>query len=323
MLPFEDREDFQFQLPRQPNLAERWLRRIFVEDWDLKLMALAITLVLWFAVAGQKKPMTKRIAGVQLSFVHPDELEISNDPPAHVDVTLTGSSDKLAQINAADLGATVLVGDHAAGERVVRLSPARVSLDLPEGVQVEGFYPAMVSVRLEPKVERPVDVQVKFEGKVPEGYEVSSSANPAQVKVSGPASHVNNLEKAPTESISLDGRKGSFDLADVAINISDPKINVLDTVVKVHVEIGERIAEKSFNDVPVRSVSGAEVRPRIASVTLVGPASAFAQLHPEDIRVVVDTSAGRDSGPPLELPPSLQDKIKLRAIKPSSFTAQR
>ncbi|HYV25663.1 MAG TPA: hypothetical protein VE969_10555 [Pyrinomonadaceae bacterium] len=33
--------------------GRRWLRRIFVEDWSLKLLALAITLVLWFLVTGR------------------------------------------------------------------------------------------------------------------------------------------------------------------------------------------------------------------------------------------------------------------------------
>jgi hypothetical protein len=32
---------------------EHWLRRIFVEDWSLKLLALAITLVLWFFISGR------------------------------------------------------------------------------------------------------------------------------------------------------------------------------------------------------------------------------------------------------------------------------
>jgi YbbR-like protein len=34
------------------SIFERWVRRIFVEDWSLKLLALAITLVLWFVVSG-------------------------------------------------------------------------------------------------------------------------------------------------------------------------------------------------------------------------------------------------------------------------------
>jgi hypothetical protein len=33
--------------------GRRFLRRLFVEDWSLKLLALAITLVLWFLVTGR------------------------------------------------------------------------------------------------------------------------------------------------------------------------------------------------------------------------------------------------------------------------------
>jgi YbbR domain-containing protein len=322
-MPFQDTNDLQSQVPRQPSTVERWLRRIFVEDLNLKLLSLAITFVLWFAVTGQKKPTTKRFAGVRLSFVLADGMQISNDPPAQVDVTLTGSSDKLAQINQVDLAATVLVSDYKTGDRVVRLSGDRVKMDLPEGVRIEGFQPATVSVRLEPRVERQVDVDVKLEGNVGEGYEVYAvSSNPAKVRLRGPGSHVNTIGKAPTESISLDGRKGSFELAEVAIDIADQKVDVMDAVVGVHVEIGERSVERVFNDVRVKSASGADARPRVASVTLLGPPSAFALLRPEDVKVVVDTSPGSNS-PRLELPPAIQGRVKLRSIKPSSFSVAR
>lgn len=321
-MPFQDPNDLQFQIPRQPGGAERTLRKIFVEDLNLKLTALAITLILWFAVTGQNKPITKRIAGVQLSFVHADDMEISNDPPGRVDVTLTGSNDKLAKINPLELVATVLVGDHKIGDRVVRLSRDRVKMNLPEGVQVEGFQPATISVRLEPIKERQVDVEVKLEGKVPEGYEVYAvSSKPAKVTLRGPAGHVNTIDKAPTESISLDGRKGSFDLAQTAIDIADQKVDVRDAVVDVHVEIGEQSVEKLFSEVPVQSTGGAEVRPRVANVTLSGPPSAIAQLRPEDIKVVVDTSG--TNSPRLELPAGVQDRVKLSSIKPASFSIVR
>ena len=35
--------------------AARILKRIFIVDWSLKLLALAITLVLWFLVSGRAK----------------------------------------------------------------------------------------------------------------------------------------------------------------------------------------------------------------------------------------------------------------------------
>ena len=47
-MPF--RENSQFL--RAPGLAERWLRRVFIEDWSLKVLALAITFILWFVVSG-------------------------------------------------------------------------------------------------------------------------------------------------------------------------------------------------------------------------------------------------------------------------------
>jgi hypothetical protein len=43
-----------------------------------------------------------------------------------------------------------------------------------------------------------------------------------------------------TETVSLDGRKESFSLARLAINIPDPKIDILDPTVDVRVEIAER-----------------------------------------------------------------------------------
>ena len=253
-MPFRDINDLEIQIPRRPSTLERWLRKIFVEDLNLKLIALAITLVLWFAVTGQRKPMTKRITGVQLSFQHAEGMEISNDPPGRIDVTLTGSSDKLSQINPLDLVAMVQVADHKSGDRVVRLSGDRVKMDLPEGVRIEGFQPATVSVRLEPVVERTIDVDVKLEGKVAEGFEVyATSANPAKVRVSGTVSHVNAIQKAPTESIPLEGRRASFDVTQAAIDISDQKVEVKDATVSVHVEIGLRRVEKAVSEARVRT----------------------------------------------------------------------
>ena len=158
-MPFQDTDDLKHQVPAPPGALELWLRRIFVEDLNIKLISLGITLVLWFAVTGQKSPMSKRFNGVQLIFVHADDMAISNDPISKVDVTLTGDRDKLAKINPVDLIATVLISDHTTGDRVIRLSSERVKIEpLDPSVQLVRFQPAIVSVRLEQKVERQVDL---------------------------------------------------------------------------------------------------------------------------------------------------------------------
>ena len=53
------------QFFRAPGLVERWIRRVFIEDWSLKLLALAITLILWFVVSGHD---VERELTVQPSF---------------------------------------------------------------------------------------------------------------------------------------------------------------------------------------------------------------------------------------------------------------
>jgi YbbR domain-containing protein len=242
-MPFQDIDDEGevTPTPKAPSAFERGLRKVFLEDWGLKLLALVITLALWLAVTGQNKPVTLRVSGVQLNFLRHEGLEISNELPSTIEVVLTGSPAKLDRIGPRDLVATVDISDQKPGERIVRLSRDRVQMDLPEGVTVQGFHPATLPIRLEPRVETQLDVEVKFEGTLPEGYElVSFTANPAKIRLRGPADRINALHKAATETVLLDGKKESFDLANVAINIPDPKIDVLDPTVDIHVEIVEK-----------------------------------------------------------------------------------
>lgn len=266
-MPFQDIEETEdTPIPRVPTAPERWARKLFLEDWNLKLLALGISLVLWLAVTGQNKPVTLRLSAVQLSFLRPDKMEISNEPPGTVEVTLSGSKDKLDRIGPRDLLATVDLSDQKAGERIVKLTPDRVKVDLPEEIKIQEFHPAAISIRLEPIVEAAVDVELKFEGKLPEGYEILNvTVNPAKVRLRGPADRLSALRKVMTESVWLDGKKESFSLSGVGINFSDPKIELLDPAVDIRVEIGER----KRSDLHLKFASG-DGTPFVAR--LVGPA---------------------------------------------------
>ncbi len=241
-MPFQDIEDeATTALPRTPSSAERWMRKLVFEDWGLKLLAAAITVVLWLAVTGQNKPVTMRVAGVQINFLKTEGLEISNDLPDSVDVFLTGSPEKLDRIGPRDLVASVDVTDQKAGERIIRLSADRVKMALEPGIKIQRFQPATIPIRLEPSVEAQLEVEPKFEGRLADGYGVVGyKVSPARIRVRGPSDRIRALQKATTETIWLDGKRDSFSLSNVAINISDPKIDILDPSVDVVVEIGEK-----------------------------------------------------------------------------------
>jgi YbbR domain-containing protein len=323
-MPFQDIDETALvDIHRPPSVAERWLRKIFVEDWSLKLLALMITLFLWVAVTDDNKPKTIRTT-VQLNFVRPDNLIISNDPPKSVDVLLTGSRSNLDNVKLPDLVASVDVSDNRPGDRVIRLSPDRIHMELPDGVKIDSFQPSTIPVRLEPRVHKQVPVEVKLEGKPADGYEVlGTKAQPDMVTVRGPASRVDGLQKVPTETISVEGKKDSFTLQQVAVDIPDQKIDVMEALIDIAVDIAEKGTERSFTEVSTHSPNGIGVRPKMATITLSGPTSVIEQLRPGDVKVVVDLTNTGAGIPRLELPSSIKDRIKLVSIKPSKFMVSR
>src|SRR5215204_6008700 len=246
-MPFQDIDEVTpSETRRVPSRAEKLLRKIFLEDWSLKLLSLAIAVVLWLLVTGQNEPVTAHV-NVQLNFIRPQSLEISNDPPRTVDVMLTGSRNKLDDLSSLDLVASVDISDQRAGERVLRLAD-RAQISLPQGIKVDGFQPSAVPIRLEEIVDRQVAVEPKLEGKPADGFEVYSAyPNKGSVTVRGPASRVNALQKVLTESIWLAGHRENFMANNLAIDVPDPKVDLLDPVVSVDIEVGERRIEKNVS----------------------------------------------------------------------------
>lgn len=318
-MPFQDIDETITPDPRPaPNRAEKLLRRIFLEDWSLKLLSLAIAIVLWLLVTGQNEPVTVHL-NVQLNFIRPQALEISNDPPRTVDVMLTGSRNKLDDLTSLDLVATVDLADQRAGERVLRLADKAV-ISLPQGIKIDGFQPSAIPIRLEEVVERQVNVEPKLEGNPADGFEVYSVyPNKGSITVRGPASHVNALQKVMTESIWLTGRKESFPAKSVAIDVPDPKVDLLEPVVDVNVEIGERRVEKNFSGVSVTTAGGGKVEPATTSVTLLGVASLINSLKPEEVKIILDA----DLEPRLEIPDALKGKVILKSVSTSKFVPLR
>ena len=313
-MPFQDDDEVAAEPTRQPTGVERLLRKIFVEDWSLKLLSLAITLGLWLVVATQNEPVTTHVS-VQLNFIRPQSLDISNDPPKTVDVTLEGSRSKLDSLSAPDLVATIDITDQRAGERLLRLSE-KAQLTLPHGVRVLNFLPSAIPIRLEPIIEKQLQTEPRVEGKPADGYEVYSiTVSDPVLKVRGPASRLNALQKAPTETIWLTGHKASFTATDVAIDIPDPKVELLDPDVDVKFEIGEQRGEKSFSKVPVVSQAGMRIEPRMATISVVGHSRDLEGLKIEDLKIVLNSTLE----PRLEVSPAFQGKISLKSISPSEF----
>ena len=307
-MPFQDVDEVETPDPRAPSRTAKLLRRIFLEDWSLKLLSLAIALVLWLVVTGQNEPVTAHV-NVQLNFIRPQLFEISNDPPRTVDVMLTGSRNKLDDLTALDLVATVDLSDQHPGERVLRLADKAV-ISLPQGVKVDGFQPSAIPIRLEPIIERQVAIEPKLEGKPADGYQVYAvHPNKATVMVRGPESRVNALKKLETESIWLSGHNATFTASDLGIDVPDTKVDLLDPVVNVQVEIAELAVERTYSG--VANGSGPPL-----TITVSGPPNILDRLKPEDLQIeLVSSGVGAPLERKLRVAPQFAGKVMLKSIK--------
>lgn len=285
------------------------IRKVFLEDWGLKLVALLITLTLWFGVTGLSTPTTRRLT-VPLNLSIAGNAQIVNNPQQDVEIEITGDKRLIDQIRSSELAASVDLTDTHAGNWVVSLSPDTTYVALPQGVRLTDVAPSRIAVNIETVEEKEVQVVPAITGRVPLAYEVyGTSVLPVRVRVRGPVSVIRGLDQVETEGIDVTSKTQDFTARQITIRPPDDKTAVLDTVVDVTFRIGERRIERTFT-VPVSGEPG-----RSASFVLFGPRTLVQKARADDFRVEVFLDGGGELKPHLTLPAELQSKVEVRNLE--------
>jgi len=303
-------ENFSEREHRQAFLT-RLVRRVFLEDWTMKLIALVITLGLWLGITGLRAPTSRRMSDIPLNLRVANELEVTNSPVSEVEIKISGDKSKIDQLNPRDLTVTLDLTDIPAGDRTVQITPENVNIELPAGFKLEEIQPTRIAVRLERVIEREVPVKVETEGGVAEGFEVyDKTVVPASVRVRGPESFVRPLDSISTEPINVESKQQDFVASQVSLNVVNPKVRLIDTtVVDVTFRIGEIRLEKTF-----LVQAKTEKSTKIFSVKLYAPHSLIDNLKREDLRIEL-LKDEKGETPRVILPPEIQDKVEIREVK--------
>lgn len=261
----------------------RWIKKIFVDDWLMKLLALIITLALWFGVSGLREEITTRIENVKLKPRISNDLEITNPPPATVNLVVSGDRRKIDPIKTENLVVSLDLSDVSAGEQTIELSPQNVSVELPTGVRLEEIQPNKIAIKLENAIEREVPVRAETDGDLPDKSEIYNVAVlPQKVRVRGAESVVRSLAYISTERIKMENRSEDFTIQQVPLNIITPNITALDTAVDVVFKIGELRKERTF--IVDSKFDGTTKKVR---VILYGPYSIMDNIKPEELNIEV------------------------------------
>lgn len=302
----------QFTEKEQRQLfIRRLFRRVFLEDWLLKLVALVITLALWLGVTGLRAPTTVRLKNITLNTRVSNEMEITNSPPREVDIVVTGDKRRIDRLNSSDLVIAVDLSDVNPGDRTVQLTPETVMLELPNGIKLDEIQPNKIAISLEKVAEREIEVKPEIEGSVAAGYEIySQTVTPAKVRIRGAESFVKSLDSISTEKINLENQRENFIVRQIGLNVANPNVTVLDGIVDVVFRIGEKRIERVIV-VPFET----EIGIKKATVVLYGARSIIENISSENLQIVLTKSDAGELVPQLNLPSGLQDKVEVRQVK--------
>jgi YbbR domain-containing protein len=260
-------------------------------NWPLKLLALGLAFAIWVSVTGEKR--------VVQDFSLPLEIELSADrvlaspTPNTVTVRLRGVESVMRRLDPVPMTVQVDLRDTPPGGHEAQLTNAELS-NVPRGVDVEFIDPDRLSLVVERRLRRELDVEVAFLGQPPEGYHFyGAEIIPAKILVEGPETQVEPLAEVHTNPIRLDQRTEPF-VARVGAIPEGQFVRVVDPrPLEVRVDVDAEPEDRTFRGVPVIVIGGGEgsrATPEQLDVTISGPPALVDRILPDQIRLVADVS---------------------------------
>lgn len=126
----------------------RFLRKYVFANAGLKLLALAISFLIWATYTSEPYAEVGFLVPLEFTTM-PSQLEMSGDIPTQVHIRVRGRSALLRRMIPADLNLRLDMKDAKAGTRVIDFQPGMVSA--PYGATVVEVTPSEIHVTLVPR----------------------------------------------------------------------------------------------------------------------------------------------------------------------------
>jgi len=268
-------------------------------DVGLRLASLGLAAGLWFMIAGRQTAERGVSVPVELRNV-PRDLELTGDAVNTVDVRVRASPGLINSLEPGTVRATIDLAGAEEGERIVQLSPAQIHS--PQGFRVVKITPSLLTLHLERTLRKTVPVRPRLIGRPAPGFEVAEiTSDPAEVRVAGPRSRVQEIESAFTEPVSVEGAETTAAEL-VNVGLEDPLLRIEGSSrVRVTAVVREGRETRRFEGLRVEARGRpARLAPSRVTVSVAGPASQVRGLEPSDLLPYV--TLPRDGAVPKHLP---------------------
>jgi YbbR domain-containing protein len=199
-----------------------------MKNAGLKLIALLLAFVVWFAVsAPRRERSSERRFAAPLSLVGlPREFVITTPVPETISVRLRGRASDLRSLSSSSLEVPLdLTWIQQAGDLTITLRPQAVHT--PPDIEVVAIDPNKVRFHLEHLRQRAVPIRPFLIGQPPPGYLIGdATVLPDRALVSGPSSQILAMSEVGTERIIMTGRTATF-VQNVAVVSDSPLVRVV------------------------------------------------------------------------------------------------
>ena len=280
------------------------VRRLFLHNLGIKALSLLLAFLLWSQIARQQT--VQRTVSVPVEFINmPTNLEIANDYQKQVDVDIRSQRSNRGRPR---LTAVINLEDSRPGGAVIPLSERNIQ-NRPYGVEILSINPARIRLQLERTSRKIVKVEPQIVGRPRQGYEIMEiQVTPSEVMITGPESQVQEVSKAQTESVNVDGNSSDVSL-DVYVDLENPRLRIENTsLVEVSVVIEEERRQIRIALVPVQVIPATvPVRLLTQRVKITGtvPVSFQGELKTSDFRARVNVEGLRPQSEPYEILPEI------------------
>ena len=214
----------------------RYLRRLVVQNWGLKVVSLLLALALWLVLVPQDKVLSEKTLTVPLETRNtPDNVEIVEKSPSTVDVTVRATSRILNQVSPSTVTAGLDLERATVYQQDYPLNTSMISL--PPGADVIEVRPNKVQIKLEWTKEATLVVHPSIRGKVAAGLRISKiEADPKEVVVRGPESKVKTKDTATTAPVDVTdlSQTGEFE---VDVILPKPELRLISPRTTVQVTV--------------------------------------------------------------------------------------
>ncbi len=210
-------------------------RKVFVENWGLKLVSFVLALMLWLYVTSKGKTELTLTAPLEFRNI-PQGMALVGEVAGTIEVRVQGQERDLRDITSGKKVTGVLDLSRAVdGENLIRISPDNINR--PPRVAVTRISPFEVKVRLEHLIRKTFRLKARLRGSPAKGYILTGvSVKPPRITVEGPAEVLQELGPIETMPVDIEGSRKSITI-EPKIDYQGKPIRILEQDITVKVFI--------------------------------------------------------------------------------------